>query len=63
MNTTIETFLLVITRMFYTRLFSAIWTGPETGHYLSYQTKTQPQARADILCPDMEAARIWLYEL
>lgn len=51
--------------MFYTRLFSDIWTGPETGHYLSYQTKTQAQAqaRADILCPDMEAARIWLYEL
>jgi len=34
--------------MFYTRLFSVIWTSPGTGRYLSYQTKTQAQARADL---------------
>jgi hypothetical protein len=48
MNTTINILFLLITPMFYARLFSVIWTSPETGHYLSYQTKTQAQVRADL---------------
>jgi len=49
--------------MFYTRLFSVIWTSPETGHYLSYQTKTQAQARADLYLstPYVPTCRLLLF--